>query len=89
MKHQILWLAIEMLARKNGLTCSGLAKLCGLDATTFNKSKQFTQSGAERWPSCYTIAKILIALNITITDFANIYKIAEQQYRDIDTATNA
>ena len=72
MKHQALWYAIEKLAQSNGLTCSGLAKLCGLDATTFNKSKQFSPNGTPRWPSCGTIAKIIQACNITIIEFAKL-----------------
>ncbi|MBQ8686361.1 MAG: hypothetical protein IJ517_01215 [Alphaproteobacteria bacterium] len=72
MTHQALWNAIAMLARRQGLTCSGLAKLSGLDATTFNKSKQFSPDGSPRWPSCSTIAKIVQATNISIIDFAEI-----------------
>ena len=72
MKHQALWHAIEKLAHSHGLTCSGLAKLSGLDATTFNKSKQFSPDGTPRWPSCNTIAKIIQATNITILDFAKL-----------------
>lgn len=72
MTHQALWNAISMLARRQGLTCSGLAKLSGLDATTFNKSKQFSPDGSPRWPSCSTIAKIVQATNISIIDFAEI-----------------
>jgi phage repressor protein C with HTH and peptisase S24 domain len=66
----MLWNAIEKLAKSQGLTCSGLAKRSGLDATTFNKSKQFSPDGTPRWPSCGTIAKIIRATNITIFDFA-------------------
>ena len=52
MEHKILWDAIKSIAHHNGLSCSGLAKKSGLDATTFNKSKQFTSNGTPRWPSC-------------------------------------
>ena len=72
MEHQLLWMAIEKLAKSQGLTCSGLAKLSGLDATTFNKSKQFSSDGTPRWPSCNTIAKIIQATNITMLDFAQL-----------------
>ena len=72
MEHQLLWMAIEKLAKSQGLTCSGLAKLSGLDATTFNKSKQFSSDGTPRWPSCNTIAKIIKATNITMVDFAQL-----------------
>lgn len=72
MKHKIIWNAIERLARDNNLSCSGLAKLSGLDATTFNKSKQFFPDGSPRWPSCSTISKIIAATNINIEQFAEI-----------------
>lgn len=72
MEHQLLWRAIEKLAKSQGLTCSGLAKLSGLDATTFNKSKQFSSDGTPRWPSCNTIAKIIRVTNITMLDFAKL-----------------
>ena len=72
MEHQLLWKGIEKLAKQNGLTCSGLAKLSGLDATTFNKSKQFSPDGTPRWPSCNTIAKIIHATNITMLEFAKL-----------------
>ena len=70
MKHKIIWNAIERLAKDNNLSCSGLAKLSGLDATTFNKSKQFFADGTPRWPSCSTISKIIAATNISIEHFA-------------------
>ena len=72
MEHLLLWNAIEKLAKMRGLTCSGLAKLSGLDATTFNKSKQFSPDGTPRWPSCNTIAKIIKATNITMIEFAQL-----------------
>ena len=72
MTHQLLWNAISKLAQLNGLTCSGLAKLSGLDSTTFNKSKQFSSDGTPRWPSCGTIAKIISATNTSVIDFAKL-----------------
>lgn len=72
MTHYALWKAIESLAHTQGLTCSGLARLSGLDATTFNKSKQFSPDGTPRWPSCSTISKITIATNTSIIDFAKL-----------------
>lgn len=72
MEHQTLWEAIEKLAQTHGLTCSGLARLSGLDAGTFNKSKQFSPDGTPRWPSCGTIAKIIRATNISVLEFAQL-----------------
>ncbi len=72
MKHKIIWNAIEQLAKEKGLSCSGLAKLSGLDATTFNKSKWYFPDGSPRWPSCSTISKIIVATDISIEYFAEI-----------------
>ena len=69
MTHEELWQAIENLAESKKMSCSGLAKFAGLDATTFNKSKRFSKYGQPRWPSTYSLAKVLNATGITITDF--------------------
>lgn len=73
MQHKLLWKTIERLAKSRGLTCSGLARLSGLDATTFNKSKQISPDGTPRWPSCATIAKIINATDTSLTEFAEIF----------------
>jgi phage repressor protein C with HTH and peptisase S24 domain len=57
-KHQDIWRAIDLLAESNGLSASGLAKLAGLDPTSFNPSKRSTTDGRARWPSTETLAKI-------------------------------
>ena len=48
---------------------SGLAKLAGLDPTTFNKSKRGTANGKLRWPSTESIAKVLGATGASLEDF--------------------
>lgn len=68
--HHQIWSAIDALALRSDLTPSGLAKLAGLDPTTFNKSKRKTAEGKERWPSTESIAKILEVTDNTIEDFA-------------------
>lgn len=79
MTHQMIWDAIAKLAEKNGLSRSGLARLSGLDATTFNKSKQFSADGTPRWPSCSTLAKIIAATNTTAVDFAKLCVLSEPE----------
>lgn len=69
MNHYQIWRAIELFAHEHGLSCSGLAKHSGLDATTFNKSKRMTVYGQPRWPSTGSIAKILNATGATPQDF--------------------
>ena len=79
MHHRTLWNTIERLAKSHGLTCSGLAKKSGLDATTFNKSKQFSSDGTPRWPSCATIAKIISATDTSLYEFAELFAQSKQE----------
>ncbi|MBQ2175014.1 MAG: helix-turn-helix transcriptional regulator [Alphaproteobacteria bacterium] len=69
MTHYQVWHAIELFARAHGLSCSRLAKISGLDPTTFNKSKRLTPFGQPRWPSTSSIAKILAATGAKPQDF--------------------
>ncbi len=61
LSHRAIWDAIDSLASRHGLTASSLAKLAGLDATAFNKSKRVSRDGRERWPSTESISKLLEA----------------------------
>jgi phage repressor protein C with HTH and peptisase S24 domain len=61
LSHSAIWDAIDSLAARHGFTASGLAKLAGLDATAFNRSKRISRDGRERWPSTESIAKLLEA----------------------------
>jgi phage repressor protein C with HTH and peptisase S24 domain len=76
--HEDLWNAIEILARKNNMTCSGLARASGLDPTTFNKSKRASKYGQPRWLSMETISKVLTATNTTADQFANMFPDSKQ-----------
>jgi phage repressor protein C with HTH and peptisase S24 domain len=67
--HKQIWSAIDALATKNGLSPSGLAKLSGLDPTTFNKSKRGAPTGKPRWPSTESISKVLAATGASLEDF--------------------
>jgi phage repressor protein C with HTH and peptisase S24 domain len=67
--HTHIWRAIDALASRHTMSASGLAKLAGLDPTTFNKSKRGTAGGKLRWPSTESIAKILTATGTTLDDF--------------------
>lgn len=69
--HKQIWDGIDALARRHALTPSGLAKLAGLDPTTFNPSKRFAADGMKpRWPSTESIAKVLEATGSNIHEFA-------------------
>jgi len=67
--HARVWTAIDALARRYGLSPSGLAKRAGLDPTSFNKSKRITGEGRPRWPTTESIAKVLEATGASFEDF--------------------
>lgn len=70
--HQWIWQAIDTLAARKSLSASALARLAGLDPTTFNPSKRFTSEGRPRWPSTESIAKILAATETSLDEFAEL-----------------
>jgi phage repressor protein C with HTH and peptisase S24 domain len=70
--HDQIWVALDRLAARAGLSPSGLAKRAGLDPTTFNRSKRVTPDGRERWPSTESIAKALAAADSSIESFARL-----------------
>lgn len=70
MKHKDIWRGIDALAAANDLTSSGLARMAGLDPTTFNPSKRTARDGRPRWPSTESIARALDAVGTGFDDFA-------------------
>jgi phage repressor protein C with HTH and peptisase S24 domain len=67
--HLQIWRAIDALATRHNMSPSGLAKLAGLDPTTFNKSKRGAANGKLRWPSTESISKVLGATGASLEDF--------------------
>ncbi|ACL59405.1 S24 family peptidase [Methylobacterium nodulans] len=72
LSHERIWLAIDHLAQRHGLTPSGLARRAGLDATSFNRSKRIAPDGRKRWPSTESLAKILTATGASLDDFLQL-----------------
>ncbi|HWA02225.1 MAG TPA: helix-turn-helix transcriptional regulator [Rhizomicrobium sp.] len=70
--HKQIWSAIDALAARYGLSPSGLAKLAGLDPTTFNKSKRGVAMGKLRWPSTESLSKILAATGASLDEFVGL-----------------
>lgn len=70
--HKQIWAAIDGLAERHDLSASGLAKLAGLDPTTFNKSKRVAANGKERWPSTESVSKILNATGESLETFVGL-----------------
>jgi phage repressor protein C with HTH and peptisase S24 domain len=70
--HKQIWTAIDALAARYGLSPSGLAKLAGLDPTTFNKSKRGAAIGKLRWPSTESLSKVLAATGASLDEFVSL-----------------
>lgn len=74
LSHAKLWKAVDQLARREGLSTSGLAQRAGLDATSFNPSKRFGAGDPPRprWPSTESLMRVLEATRISLGDFADL-----------------
>ena len=70
--HAQVWSALDAVAARLGVSPSALAKLAGLDPTSFNKSKRVAldNPGRPRWPSTESVAKVLSATGLSFTEFA-------------------
>jgi phage repressor protein C with HTH and peptisase S24 domain len=77
--HDWIWGAIDALARERALTPSALARLAGLDPTTFNPSKRFTPEGRPRWPSTESLSKLLAATSLSLDEFAALEIVRPQR----------
>ncbi len=74
MTHSNIWRAIDKIALKMGMSCSGLARACGMDATAFNKSKRISKYGKLHWPSFSTISKIANVANLSPEEFGKFMR---------------
>ena len=74
LSHAKLWKAVDNLARREGLTASGLARRAGLDATSFNPSKRHGPGDPPRprWPSTESLTRILEATGVSLGEFADL-----------------
>lgn len=76
LSHAKLWKAVDALARREGLSPSGLARRAGLDATSFNPSKRFGPASSSgepprpRWPSTESLTRVLDTTRLTLGEFA-------------------
>lgn len=72
LSHAQVWSAIDALAQRFDMTTSALAKLAGLDPTSFNKSKRLSsdEPPRPRWPSTESLSKVLGATGVGFTEFA-------------------
>lgn len=72
LSHAKIWKAVDNLARREGLSPSGLAKRAGLDATSFNPSKRHGPGDPPRprWPSTESLTRILEVTRTSLGQFA-------------------
>lgn len=77
LSHHQIWSAIDALAKRKGLTPSGLARRAGLDPTTFNKSKRVGNDGRLRWPNTESVARLLEATGATLDEFMALMTAAD------------
>jgi phage repressor protein C with HTH and peptisase S24 domain len=72
--HAEIWSAIDALAQRFDMSASALAKLAGLDPTSFNKSKRLSsdEPPRARWPSTESLSKILAATGVSFAEFADM-----------------
>ena len=72
LSHHRLWSALDVLARRQGLSASALARRAGLDATALNPSKRFGPGvpPRPRWPSTESLNRILEVTGTSLAEFA-------------------
>ncbi|MET3664095.1 helix-turn-helix transcriptional regulator [Caulobacter sp. 1776] len=72
LSHGEIWRAIDALAERFDMTPSAMAKMAGLDPTSFNRSKRGSAEvdGRARWPSTESLAKLLEATGVNFSEFA-------------------
>jgi phage repressor protein C with HTH and peptisase S24 domain len=70
--HREIWAALDALAAEQGLSPSGLARVAGLDPTSFNPSKRATREGRPRWPGTESLARALAATGVSLERFAQL-----------------
>jgi phage repressor protein C with HTH and peptisase S24 domain len=72
LSHGEIWRAIDALAERFDMTPSAMARMAGLDPTSFNRSKRgsIEADGRARWPSTESLAKLLEATGVNFSEFA-------------------
>lgn len=70
LSHTEIWTAIDALAKRFDMSPSAMAKMAGLDPTSFNRSKRGDGDSRPRWPSTESLAKVLEATGVGFSEFA-------------------
>ncbi len=67
--HDMIWTALDNLARDRKISPSRMAQISGLDLSSFNKCKRLSPDGKEHWPSVRTLTMVFHATNTTWSEF--------------------
>ena len=80
LSHTQIWNAVDAVAKRQGISPSALARLAGLDATSFNPSKRFGPGNPPRarWPSTESLTRILTVTGLSLGEFATLAKDAAE-----------
>ena len=72
--HAQVWAGLDALARRYDMSASALAKLAGLDPTSFNRSKRASTDTPPRprWPSTESLSKVLAATGVGLAEFGEL-----------------
>ena len=72
LSHAQVWAGLDALAGRFDMSASALAKLAGLDPTSFNRSKRLSADTPPRprWPSTESLSKVLAATGVGFAEFA-------------------
>ena len=80
LSHTEIWTAIDALAKRFDMSPSAMAKMAGLDPTSFNRSKRMSADAEARprWPSTESLAKVLEATGVGFSELAALTESAKQ-----------
>lgn len=80
LSHTEIWTAIDALAKRFDMSPSAMAKMAGLDPTSFNRSKRVSADAEARprWPSTESLAKVLEATGVGFSEFAALTESARR-----------
>lgn len=72
--HAEVWNGLDALARRLEVSPSALARMAGLDPTSFNRSKRASSDTPPRprWPSTESLAKVLAVAGIGLAEFGDL-----------------
>lgn len=85
LSHAQVWAGLDALAARFDMSASALARLAGLDPTSFNRSKRLSSEAPPRprWPSTESLSKVLAATGVSLAEFAGLASGASPSRRGV------